>query len=92
MKTLFVALFLSVAVFAEETNVVKVFTTNYVAAASNLREVDGQLYDILRSQKWESIRCKYKNQEGELAVFQKIRKANLRCFKKLSVSRLANAG
>jgi hypothetical protein len=55
-----------------ETNTMRVFSTNYVAAASNLREVDGQLYDVLRSQKWESIRCKYQNQAGELAVFRKI--------------------
>ena len=72
MKTLFVALFVSVTAFGAETNVVKVLTTNYVAAASNLREVDGQLYNIQLSQKWETIHCKYQNQEGDFAVFQKI--------------------
>jgi hypothetical protein len=55
-----------------QTNIVQVFTTNYVAAASNLREVDGTLYDVLRSQKWESVKCRYQNQAGELAVFRKV--------------------
>lgn len=73
MKKIICGFFLAtVAVFGAETNVVKVFTTNYVAAAANLREVDGQLYDITKSVKWEFIRCKYQNQAGELAVFQKI--------------------
>jgi hypothetical protein len=66
-----ILLLIATSAFAQ-TNTVRVFTTNYVAAASNLREVDGQLYDVLRSQKWESVRCKYQNQADELAVFRKI--------------------
>jgi hypothetical protein len=72
MKLILLIILASVAAFGAETNIVNVFTTNYVAAASNLREVDGQLYDITKSVKWELIRCKYQNQSGELAVFQKI--------------------
>jgi hypothetical protein len=53
------------------------FVTNYVAASSNLREVDGRLYDVVRSQKWESIRCKYQNQAGELAEFRKINRLKI---------------
>lgn len=71
-KITFVWLIASTAVFGADTNVVKVSTTNYVAAPSNFREVDGQLYDITRSIKWEPIRCKYKNQSGEFAVFRKV--------------------
>ncbi len=55
-----------------ETNTIRVFTTNYVAAAPNFREVDGQLYDITKSVKWEFIRCKYQHQDGDFAVFRKI--------------------
>ena len=50
----------------------KVYTTNYVTAAPNFREVNGQLYDITRSVKWESIRCKYQDQEWGFAVFRKV--------------------
>jgi hypothetical protein len=63
MKLIFLLLIVAVSAVAQ---------TNYIAAASNLREVDGQLYDVLRSQKWETVRCKYQNQSGELAVFRKV--------------------
>ena len=55
-----------------QTNTVKVFTTNYVTAAANFRDVDGTPYDITRSVKWEFVRCKYQNQAGDFAVFRKI--------------------
>ena len=73
MKTI-VGVFLAAALTAcgADTNAMRVFTTNYVTAASNFREVDGQLYDINHSVKWEAVRCKYQNQAGELAVFRKI--------------------
>jgi hypothetical protein len=77
MKPILLLLALVVSVSAAETNYVKVFTTNYVADASNLREVDGQLYDILRSQKWQSVRCKYQNQSGAFAIFQTINRVKI---------------
>jgi len=55
-----------------QTNTVKVFTTNYVTAAANFRDVDGTLYDITKSTNWTFIRCKYQDQEGDLAVLRKI--------------------
>ena len=72
MKLILLIILASVAAFGAETNVVKVFTTNHIVAASNLHEVDGQLYDILRSQKWESVRCKYQRPEGDFVLFRKI--------------------
>ena len=72
MKKIVLLAITALSAFGAETNTVRVFSTNYVAAASNLREVDGQLYNVLLSQKWESMRCKYQNQTGELAVFRKI--------------------
>ena len=72
MKLMFMFVFAALTTFGADTNTVKVFTTNYVVAASNFREVDGQLYDTTRSVKWGNIRCKFKKSFGNDAVFVKI--------------------
>jgi hypothetical protein len=77
MKFILVIIALVALSASAQTNTVRVFTTNYVAAASNFREVDGQLYDTTRSIKWETIRCKYKKSFGNDAVFVKIERVKI---------------
>jgi len=60
-----------------QTNTVRIFSTNYVEAASNFREVDGQLYNIQKSQRWENVRCKYQDQAGELTVCRVIEREKI---------------
>ena len=72
MKSITLALCFVVGLAFAQTNAIRIYTTNYVADASHIRVVDGQLYNIQLSKKWESIRCKYQNQTGDFAVFQKI--------------------
>ena len=63
---------MSASLAMADTNTVRITVTNFVAAPSNIREVDGQAYDITKSVKWESFNCKFQKRTGDLAEFVKV--------------------
>lgn len=68
MKTaiIFSALLLALAAHADQTN--------WITAAPNFREVNGQLYNTAVSTNWPEVRCKFKNKLGSLSVFLKVKR------------------
>jgi hypothetical protein len=72
MKKIVLLAITALSAFGADTNTIRVFTTNYVVAASNFREVDGQLYNVNQSVKWQPVRCHFQNYYGEFAVFKKV--------------------
>jgi hypothetical protein len=73
-KIIFFLFLLAQSVFSAETNVVTVLTTNYVAAAPNFREVNGQLYNVDKSVKFETKDCYFTEQYDEGALMAEITK------------------
>ena len=74
MKLILLFTVAALSAFAQ-TNTVRVFTTNYVAAAWNFREVNGQLYNVMRSSKAEHGTFEFQRQVNGLALFTKLQTA-----------------
>jgi hypothetical protein len=68
MKTMLAIVFLAGLSTQAQTNR-PVIVTNWITAAPNFREVNGQLYNIDRSQKWEDFnRCEVIHVSGNLIL------------------------
>ncbi|MGO9477046.1 MAG: tetratricopeptide repeat protein [Limisphaerales bacterium] len=74
MKKIILLAITALSAFGADTNTIRVFTTNYVAAASNYRDVDGQLYNVDFSVKWETKRCYFNELLEQGALMAEITK------------------